>query len=103
MATLGLTWIKERIRDEAYQYSLHGDQERQNDNLSLQEVEEAILSGRTLENYPDTGRGESCLIVGFSDSGKPIIIVCGQRGDKLVIITVYIPSPPRFKTPYEQR
>jgi len=25
-----------------------------------------MLSGRILEEYPDTGRGESCLVVGFA-------------------------------------
>jgi len=71
-----------------------------NDNLTIHEVEEALLFGRVLENYPDDRRGESCLVVGYSNSGIPVHIVCGERGDKLVIITVYIPSPPKFKTPY---
>lgn len=35
-------------------------------------------------------------------SGKPVHVVCGSRGDSLVIITVYIPSPPKFKNPYER-
>ncbi|MGH8584286.1 MAG: DUF4258 domain-containing protein [Gammaproteobacteria bacterium] len=95
-------WIKGKIAAEEYYYSLHGDQERQNDNLSLLDVEEALLSGRILEHYPDTGRGASCLVVGFSNSGKPIHIVCGRRAEDMVIITVYIPTPPRFINPYER-
>lgn len=71
-----------------------------NDDLMISDVEEAILSGRILENYPEDKRGESCLVVGFSDSGVPIHIVCGEKDDKVVIITVYIPRPPKFKTPY---
>ena len=35
-----------------------------------------ILTGEILEQYPDTGRGESCLILGFSVT-KPIHVVCG--------------------------
>jgi hypothetical protein len=61
--------------------------ERQNDNLTIAEVEEALLGGRILEQYEDTGRGESCLVAGFTESGKPIHIVCGMREDWLVIIT----------------
>jgi hypothetical protein len=49
-------WIKEKIREGFYYYSCHGDEERQNDSLKLTEVEEAILSGRVLEEYEDTGR-----------------------------------------------
>ena len=97
-----IKWILERIRKDEYYFSKHGDQERQNDNLTITEVEEALLGGRILEQYEDSGRGESCLVAGFTEAGKPIHIVCGRRGDWLVIITVYIPRPPKFKTPYER-
>jgi len=30
-----IDWIKQAVHDEAYRYSRHGDQERQNDNLTL--------------------------------------------------------------------
>jgi len=54
------------------------------------------------EQYPDTGRGESCLVAGFTDSGKPVHIVCGKMMNHLAIITVYIPSPPKYKNPFER-
>jgi hypothetical protein len=99
---LQIEWIKECIRGPKYYYSKHGDIERQNDNLTIVEIEEALLQGSILEHYPDTGRGASCLMVGFTKKGKPVHIVCGRRGDSLVVITVYIPSAPKFKTPYER-
>lgn len=97
-----ISWIIEQVRKNKYYFSKHGDQERQNDNLLISEVEEALLSGRIIEQYPNTGRGESCLVVGFTEEGKPIHVVCGQRGKEMVVITVYIPTPPKFKTPYER-
>lgn len=96
------SWIKECAANNQYRYSRHADRERQNDALSLTEVEQALRSGRVIEQYPDTGRGESCLLVGFTDVGKPIHAVCGILGEWLVIITVYIPTPPKFKNPYER-
>lgn len=99
---LKIEWIHGHVRRGEYYFSKHGDQERQNDNLTIAEVEEALLTGRILEQYKDTGRGESCLVVGFAEIGKPIHVVCGERGDWLVIITVYIPRPPKFKSPYER-
>jgi hypothetical protein len=95
-------WIKECVVSSRYFYSKHGDLERQNDNLSINEIEQALLQGSVLERYADTGRGESCLMVGFTTKGKPIHVVCGKRGDSLVVITVYVPSPPKFRTPYER-
>jgi len=95
-------WIIKKIKSDEYYFSRHGDQERQNDNLTIIEIEEALISGRILEQYKDKRRGESCLVVGFTNEGKPIHIVCGKRETQLVIITVYIPSPPKFKNPYER-
>lgn len=97
---MDIKWIKECVRENAYFLSGHADEERMDDNLTILEIEEALLSGRILENYPDDRRGESCLVVGFTNSGIPIHLVCGRREDGFVIITVYIPSPPKFKTPY---
>jgi len=97
-----IKWIADKVRTDAYYLSGHADKERQADNLLLKEVDEALLAGRILEEYEDTGRGESCLVAGFTNEGKPVHVVCGRRGDKLVLITVYIPGPPKFKTPYER-
>lgn len=97
-----IKWIQEHVQKGEYYFSKHGDQERQNDNLTIEEVEGALLSGRILEQYEDTGRGESCLVAGFTGAGKPIHIVCGTRGDWLSIITIYVPKPPKYKTLYER-
>ena len=70
--------------------------------MTIEEIEEALLTGRVLEQYEDIGRGESCLVVGFTESGKPLHMVCGEIEDRIVIITVYIPKPPKFKNLYER-
>lgn len=97
-----IKWIQDKVRKDEYYFSRHGDKERQNDNLTILEVEEALLNGMILEQYENTGRGKSCLVVGFTNFGKPIHIVCGEMGEWLSVITVYIPSPPKFKNPYER-
>ncbi len=91
--------IKQLIRQDDYLYSLHADIERKADNLTLMQVEEALLNGEILETYLNTGRGESCLIVGFS-ADLPIHVVCGWRGEKIVLVTVYVPQPPKFVDPW---
>ncbi len=91
--------IKGKVRSNIYAYTQHAEFERAADNLTFSEIEIALLGGVMLEQYPDTGRCESCLIVGFA--GKlPIHIVCGWRGDSIVIITVYIPQAPHFVDPW---
>jgi hypothetical protein len=91
--------IKEKVRSNQYMYSAHAELERKADHLTFAQIEAALLNGRVLEQYADTGRGESCLIVGFADE-TPIHAVCGWRGEKIVLITVYIPRPPKFIDPW---
>ena len=91
--------IKSKIAANEYVYTHHAEVERRADGLTFAEVEEALLASDILEQYPDTGRGESCLVVGFSGDA-PIHVVCGWRGDRVALITVYIPGPPKFADPW---
>ncbi len=91
--------IKAKVRAEQYVYSQHADIERKADDLTVAQVEEALRQGQILEQYSDTGRGESCLVVGFAGD-TPIHTVCGWRGERVVLITVYIPGPPKFVDPW---
>jgi hypothetical protein len=91
--------IKDHVRTDRYFYSLHAEIERKADELTFAQVEEALLNGEILEQYVDTGRGESCLVVGFAGE-IPVHIICGWRGEKIAIITVYIPTPPKFIDPW---
>lgn len=99
---MDLKKIKRLVRQNHYVYTLHADSERKAEDLTLTQVEEAILNGEKLEEYPDTGRGESCLIVGFAGE-IPVHIVCGWRGEKVAIITVYVPQPPKFIDPWTRK
>jgi hypothetical protein len=96
---MNIETIQERVQNDQYLYSLHAEIERKADGLTFAQVETALLSGEILEHYPDTGRGESCLVVGFSGE-IPIHMVCGWRGRKVALITVYIPTPPKFVDPW---
>ncbi len=93
--------IQTVVRAGRYYESRHAKNERESDNLTLAEVEEAILSGSILESYPDTGRGRSCLVLGFAGA-VPVHVVCAwsaHRTDQLVLVTVYVPKPPKFTDP----
>ena len=69
---IDLDWIISKIRENDYIFSQHADEERMNDNLMIFEIEESILHGSILESYPKDKRGSSCLVVGFTKSGKPL-------------------------------
>ena len=61
------------------------------------EIEKALITGQILEEYPDDPRGASCLVLGYGNEGYPIHIVCGKTlSGRLRIITIYIPSLPKW-------
>ena len=99
---LTIEWIRDCVEHGGYYWSHHADHERQNDGLSIRQVEYAILHGRILERYEDTGRGVSCLVAGVAQDGMPIHAVCGMRGENTVIVTTYVPRPPKFRNPFER-
>ena len=99
---IDIKWIIKSVEEENYFFSQHADKERMNDNLLIVEIEESLKIGSVLESYEDDTRGSSCLVVGFSKSGIPVHSVCGVSSGSLVIITVYIPTPPKFITPYQR-
>ena len=96
--------IRQLIRQGAYEFSMHAQQERLAEDLDVMEIEEAISQGEILEAYPHDPRGKSCLMVGYAGI-KPIHAVLGwakrRREEKcmLRIITVYLPQPPKWSDP----
>jgi hypothetical protein len=91
--------IKANVRDGKLVFSIHAEEERMDEDLTAQDVITAILNGEILEQYPDTGRGESCLVLGFVGE-QPVHVICGWRAEAVVIITVYIPTLPFFTDPW---
>ncbi len=91
--------IKAQVRNGHFRLSVHAEIEARYDNLGIGQIVEAILADEILEHYPDTGRGESCLVVGMARD-TPIHVVCGMREDLVIIVTVYVPGPPKFIDPW---
>jgi hypothetical protein len=88
--------IRNHITQGDYEISVHAEKERYAEEVSLTDIEAAILNGEVLEDYLDDPRGESCLILGYSRS-RAIHIVCGYTSVRsLRIITVYLPKPSKW-------
>jgi hypothetical protein len=88
--------IRAKVRLNDYEISFHAEKERYAEDISIEDIETAILSGEILENYPTDSRGKSCLILGYSEE-RAIHIVCGYTTIKSIrIITVYLPKPPKW-------
>ncbi|MEJ2066948.1 MAG: DUF4258 domain-containing protein, partial [Deltaproteobacteria bacterium] len=86
--------IRSKILRRQYEFSKHAVDQSIIREISVEEVEEAI-SGRCeiIEDYPDDKYGPSCLILGFTKTGRPLHLQCSYSSRPLMkIITLYEPD-----------
>lgn len=96
--------IQRAVRMEHYEISRHAERERLNDNLTINDLEEAIASGEVIESYPNDPRGSSCLVCGFTSGGISVHLVVGfLPGGWVRIITVYVPDPDEWEPDWKTR
>jgi Domain of unknown function (DUF4258) len=83
--------MQEKITSLQYVMTLHAEEEMNDDNLTIYDIEQSILTGEILERQKDKVSAESKYrIRGISADGLEVEVIAkiGLTG-KLVIITVY--------------
>jgi hypothetical protein len=103
MSVTILAKIQIKISRRQYEFSKHAVDQSIIRDISVAELEEAVLgTSQIIENYPDDKYGPSCLILGFTKSGRPLHILCSYPSrPRIKIITLYEPDPDlwvNFKT-----
>lgn len=88
-----LNEMRDKIREWKYVMTIHGEEEMNNDCLSIYDVERGILTGKIVERQKDKVTTEwKYRIIGQSVDGSEIEIIAKlSPTGKLVIITVYVP------------
>ena len=85
--------IRAKIEKEQFEFSQHATDQSIIRRISVQELREAVRIPELVEDYPTAKYGPSCLILGFTKSGRPLHIHCSHASRELVkIITLYEPS-----------
>jgi len=95
------SFVRRKVESGEYDLSSHAHRERQEEQITVAEIEQALLTGDIIEKYPKDERGESCLVAAKTEN-KPMHIVCGKRDSRLLIVTVYRPKLPTWEN-YKQR
>lgn len=91
--------IKQAIRTRNINVSRHALREAIDEDISIDEVRQALLSGMIIENYPTHRRGPCCLVYGQTEVGRDLHIVITSSLVPVLIITVYEPRAPYWSTP----
>lgn len=87
--------IQSKILRRQYEFSKHAVDQSIIREISIIEMGEAISGGgEIIEDYPEDKYGPSCLILGFTKTGRPLHIQCSYPSRLLIkIITLYEPDP----------
>ncbi len=93
-------FIRKEVENQSYEMSIHADDERLNDELTIEQIEFVLKDCEIIETYPFDPRGESCLVYGTIRENIPVHVLCGENFlGHLFIITVYIPTMPKWLNP----
>lgn len=89
-----LEGIQAGVKQRNYNFTLHAGDRMTERHIAVREVEEALLGGdaEVIEDYAEDLRSPSCLILGITDSGRPLHIQCTYPPN-VAVITAYEPKP----------
>lgn len=87
--------IAAKIKGKKYEFSKHAFDQSIVRDIGVLEMEQAILqNSQIIEDYPTDKYGPSCLVLGYTQNGRPLHIQCSYPSRPLVkIITLYQPDP----------
>ncbi len=71
--------------------------------ISPRAVEDVVTAGEVIEDYPEDQRGHSCLMLGLSDGGRWLHVVCSPKDEYLAIVTAYVPNPALWSDDFRTR
>ena len=100
---MNLDSYRKLCHDETIVMTRHARQRLLERNISLDDVEQAIRTGKIIEEYPNDTPFPSCLILGDSANCEPVHIVASTDNEFLYIITAYYPDPQKWSEDFSVR
>ena len=95
--------IQNQLSAGEFEFSRHALKRVVERNTSDQEIGQAGVQANIIEAYPDDKYSPSCLLLGFTQTRRPLHIQVSLAETELVkIITIYEPDPREWIN-YSQR
>jgi len=95
--------IQAMLNGGAVDYSIHYRYRMKERNIKQSEVRQALLAGEIIEEVPDDEPLPSILVLGYTDTGKPLHIVISVDDYRICLVTVYVPTLDIWETDYKTR
>jgi len=83
--------IQKALQDRTLKYTKHALLRRIEREIIHSEIEEVIMTGEQIEDYPKDKYGPSCLISGRTAKHRWLHVQCSYF-PRVMVITVYEPS-----------
>ncbi len=86
--------------------SRHGFRELAADDIVAQEALAGIQSAIVVEDYPDSRKEPSVLVLQHDRDGRPIHVMWGvprSAGRPAILVTAYRPAPERWSADFRKR
>jgi len=98
-----LETIQSQLSMGEFEFSRHALKRVVERNISDQEIRQAGAQATVIEEYPDDKYSPSCLLLGFTEVGRPLHVQVSLADTDLAkIITLYEPDPNEWVN-YSQR
>jgi hypothetical protein len=98
-----LEQVRSQLVAGEFEFSRHALKRTVERNIGDQEIKQAGQQATRIEDYPNDKYSPSCLLLGFTQTGRPLHIqVSLAETERVTIITLYEPDP-RAWINYSQR
>ena len=85
--------IRVKVASGNFEFTQHAVDQSLLRQVTVNELREAVSTGEVIEDYPQDKYGPSCLLLGFTQSARPIHIQCSHPSRPVLkIITLYEPD-----------
>lgn len=91
--------LRQLLTERRIVWTVHVVNRIEQRGIDPDEVEQAIMTGEIIEDYPDDYPYPSCLILG----GNKLHVVCGMGNGRMWVITAYRPSLDKWETDLKTR
>src|SRR5690348_4932869 len=84
--------IQDKIKEGRYRFSEHAIKRMIRRDIDRLEIEETLMTGEIIEEYPEDKYSPSCLVYGKTKQGRDLHVQVSLP-PAVVIITMYEPDP----------
>lgn len=86
--------IRAKVGSGNFEYTQHAADQSILRRITVDELRQMMATAEIIEEYPNDKYGRSCLVLGFTNVGRPIHVQCSAPSRPILkIITLYEPDP----------